>query len=464
MGMSYWQVLPLTPPGCGNSPYSAFSAFAGNPLLLDTERIANEGDTVPPDGNYGSENRVDFSTVSAAKMKWLNEAASRFLSGEVTTRTTEFRSYCETAEWLHDYALFMALKGRFQDTSWDRWPTYAAQITKKMYQSYSQELGHEIDIHKYLQWQFSKQWNELHRYATEQGIAIIGDIPIFVAYNSADVWSNRRQFLLGSNGYPTVVAGVPPDYFSATGQLWGNPHYDWDVMAQDNYGWWIKRFRSMFQLFDVVRIDHFRGFAAAWHVPSAADTAENGSWINGPKEHFFDALHAALGSLPIVAEDLGVITDEVEALRDRFNFPGMKILQFAFDSGATNPYLPHNHIKHGIVYTGTHDNDTTKGWYESVSDTVRSDMNSYLGASGEDCVTDLVRAALMSVADTAIIPFQDILQLGGEARMNIPGTASGNWEWRFSWDMLPDDVAASVRNQLERYGRAAQREGTYAAL
>ena len=279
----------------------------------------------------------------------------------------------------------------------------------------------------------------------ERGIAVIGDIPIYVAYDSADVWSHRELFLLDAQGNPTVVAGVPPDYFSSDGQLWGNPHYDWDAMEQNGYRWWIERFKKTFEVFDIVRVDHFRGFEAAWQVPAKARTARKGVWVKGPGERLFARLHAALGPLAIIAEDLGVITPEVEALRDHFNFPGMKILQFAFDSGPSNPYLPHNYIKNIVVYTGTHDNDTTRGWYDSISDAERGEMNAYLGASGDDCVGDLIRAALMSVANTAIIPFQDILKLGNEARMNLPGTALGNWQWRFSWDMLPQDLAVSVR-------------------
>jgi 4-alpha-glucanotransferase len=327
-----------------------------------------------------------------------------------------------------------------------------------MYKKYSEELSDEIAIQKYLQWQVARQWKGIRTYANERNIAIIGDIPIFVAYDSADVWSHRELFLLDSNGNPTVVAGVPPDYFSVTGQLWGNPHYNWDAMAQNGYQWWIERFKSLLEHFDIVRIDHFRGFAAAWQIPAEAATAQEGVWSIGPGAKLFEAVHTALGRFPIMAEDLGVITPDVEALRDRYNFPGMKILQFAFDSGGGNPYLPHNHDKHEIVYTGTHDNNTTIGWYESISEAERAEMNGYLGTSGDDCTADLIRAALMSVADTAIIPFQDVLKLGSEARMNIPGTPSGNWEWRFSWEQVPLDIAASLLKQVERYGRVQQDE------
>ena len=459
MGMSYWQVLPLTPPACGNSPYSSFTAFGGNPLLIDTEQLVSEGDlsSLPGSDQY-PDNRVDFTAVVETKTTLLYQAASAFLSRNDSARMCEFLQFCDTTSWLHDYALFMALKHRFAGKSWNRWPKQAAYSTPEMYQKYSEELSGEIAIQKYLQWQFARQWHELHTYAGARNIAIIGDIPLFVAYDSADVWSHRELFLLDSKGRPTVVAGVPPDYFSATGQLWGNPHYNWDAMAQNGYQWWIERFKLLFELFDVIRIDHFRGFEAAWQVSAAASTAQEGHWINGPGEKLFDALHAALGNFPVIAEDLGVITHEVEALRDHYNFSGMKILQFAFDSGASNPYLPHNHVKHGIVYTGTHDNNTTVGWYESISDAERAEMNDYLGASGADCADDLMRAALMSVADTAIIPLQDILKLGSEARMNIPGTPFGNWEWRFSWEQIPHDLAPSILKRVERYGRAQKGE------
>ncbi|MFH0785423.1 MAG: 4-alpha-glucanotransferase [Pseudomonadota bacterium] len=464
MGMSYWQVLPLTPPACGNSPYSAFSAFAGNPLLIDLQQIVNEGDLVhAPSVGSCPEDRVDFTAVAGAKMELLHLAGSAFLAREATPRTPLFQHFCDTTHWLHDFALFMVLKHYFHDESWNRWPKEASRITPKTYQKYSQEFAHEIAVQKYLQWQFSRQWLELRTYANDRGVAVIGDIPIYVAHDSADVWSHRELFLLDAQGDPTVVAGVPPDYFSSTGQLWGNPHYDWDAMVQNGYRWWTRRFKKTFELFDIVRVDHFRGFEAAWQVPAKEKTAQQGLWVKGPGERLFDILHSALGTLAIIAEDLGVITPEVEVLRDRYNFPGMKILQFAFEGGPANPFLLHNHTKNMVVYTGTHDNDTTRGWYDSISEAERNEMHGYLGTLGDDCVGDLMRTALMSVADTAIIPFQDILKLGNGARMNLPGTAFGNWEWRFSWDMLPHDLAASVRGQVERYGRAQQGEKTYAA-
>ena len=462
MGMSNWQVLPLTPPACGNSPYSAFTAFGGNPLLIDLERIVDEGDLshASCNGSYPADH-VDFNAVADTKMELLHQAGAAFLAQQETPRRHDFHHFCNSTPWLHDFALFMALKRHFNGKSWRQWPAEASCITPEKYHTYSDKLGHEIGVQKYLQWQFTRQWQELRSYANQRGITVIGDIPIFVAYDSSDVWSHRELFLLDAKGNPTVVAGVPPDYFSASGQLWGNPHYDWDSMEQNGYQWWIERFRTMFTVFDIVRVDHFRGFEAAWQVSAKSRTARKGIWVTGPGEKLFDALRTALGPLPIIAEDLGVITPEVVALRDRYNFPGMKILQFAFESGPSNPELPHNHVKQGVVYTGTHDNDTTRGWYDSVSDSVRNEMNAYLGTTGDDCVGDLMRAALMSVADTVILPFQDILKLGSEARMNIPGTAFDNWEWRFSWDMLPHDLAASVRKQVERYDRAQHGEKTY---
>lgn len=454
MGMSYWQVLPLTPPACGNSPYSAFSAFAGNPLLVDLDQLALDGDlpAATPD-DTPDDTSVDFEAVSERKMRLLHAAGSGFLANETALRRQKFWDFCNTTPWLHNYALFMALKQRYKGKSWVKWPADLALLTPEKYEKASVELGPEIGVQKYIQWQFFRQWGALRAYAAGKGVAIIGDIPIFVAYDSADVWSNRDLFLLDPKGKPTEVAGVPPDYFSATGQLWGNPLYDWEVIGRRNYAWWIERFQSMFELFDIIRVDHFRGFEAAWHVPAGEKTAINGTWVKAPGAMLFDAIFAALGKLPIIAEDLGIITPEVVDLRDRYDFPGMKILQFAFESGASNPYLPHNHQKKSVVYTGTHDNDTSAGWYDSLSDAQRNRVSSYVGSRGGDTLECLLRTVLMSVADTAIIPLQDLLHSGSEARMNVPGTAFGNWGWRFTWDMIAGDLAACIREQVECYGR-----------
>jgi 4-alpha-glucanotransferase len=454
MGMSWWQVLPLNPTASGNSPYSAFSAFAGNPLLIDLEFIAREGDvTVPVYKKAMDVARVDFGSILPTKLEVLHGAAATFFAEGRTTRMEEFWHFCDTTPWLHDYALFMALKQRYKGKCWYQWPAWAALLDEKSFEKASVELGTEIGVQKYMQWQFSRQWNQLRAYATARGVSIIGDIPIFVAYDSADVWKNRELFLLDERGKPTVVAGVPPDYFSKTGQLWGNPLYDWNALDKRGYDWWIERFRVMFSQFDCIRVDHFRGFEAAWHVPASHKTAINGTWVAGPGRHLFDALFSALGPLPIIAEDLGVITPQVEALRDDYGFPGMKILQFAFGSGSANSYLPHNHIRNCVVYTGTHDNDTSAGWYNGLSDKERLSLCEYLGLSDKNPAEGLVCAALMSVADTAIIPFQDILGLPTASRMNVPGVPDGNWEWRFSWDMVDKGLAARFNHMLETYGR-----------
>ncbi len=458
MGMTYWQVLPLTPPACGNSPYSAFSAFAGNPLMIDLEQIVDMSDL---DNEFckptSNQNAVDFSVVGELKLKLLHQAGSLFLKDENASHKQDFWHFCDTTPWLHDYALFMAIKHHHKGKSWDKWPKETAILTPAMYEKASVEFGPEIGVQKYMQWHFFRQWKALRQYAGARGIDIIGDIPIFVAYDSADVWSRREHFQLDSRGRPIDVAGVPPDYFSKNGQLWGNPLYNWDAMRSDGYSWWVERFRAMFEIYDVVRIDHFRGFEAAWHVPASHRTAQKGQWVRGPGSDLFDVVFSCLGSLPIIAEDLGVITSEVEALRDRYSFPGMKILQFAFDSGPSNPYLPHNHLKNGVVYTGTHDNDTTAGWLGSLSDSQLRRVQEYLGTKAADVFQGVIRTALMSVADTVIFPFQDLLNKGNESRMNVPGTAFGNWEWRFAWDDVPEELTASVRSQVERYGRVNKR-------
>jgi len=454
MGMSWWQVLPLNPAACGNSPYSAFSAFAGNPLLIDLETLAHEGD-LPHQVYAGSadEDRVDFGSLIPAKNKALKSAATAFLASGRSARMDDFWNFCETTPWLHDYALFMALKQRYKGKSWHQWPASAALLDAGTFEKASVELGPEIGVQKYLQWQFSRQWSHLRAYAAAQGIAVIGDIPIFVAYDSADVWTNRDIFLLDDHGKPTVMAGVPPDYFSETGQLWGNPLYDWGTLARRGYDWWVERFRYLFSQFDCIRVDHFRGFESAWHVPAGHRTAAKGTWVAGPGRHLFDALISALGPLPIIAEDLGVITHEGGAVRARYGFPGMKILQFAFGSGPANAYLPHNHIRHSVVYTGTHDNDTTAGWYAGLPERERREVRDYLGSAADSPAEDLTRAALMSVADTAVIPFQDLLGLPTAARMNVPGRADGNWEWRFTWDMIDKEMVDRFRRKLELFGR-----------
>lgn len=454
-GFSLWQVLPLTPPAAGNSPYSAYSAFAGNHLLIDLEQLVADGDLPASrlQGEEFPEDRVDFERVIPWKEELLREAAERFFQRADPERMAQFWHFCDTTYWLHDYALFRALKRHYKERPWTRWPVDIAGRKPEALECASRRLGAEIGSEKYRQWQFFRQWEQARGWAAELDIRIVGDLPIFVAHDSADVWCNREQFLLDERGKPLVVAGVPPDYFSATGQLWGNPLYNWQVMEERGFDWWIARIRQMIALFDVVRIDHFRGFAAAWQVKAKERTAKNGCWAPGPGARFFEAIGGAIGGLPFIAEDLGVITPDVEALREQFQLPGMKILQFAFDSDAHNPYLPHNYRQDAVVYTGTHDNDTTSGWLASVNSDLRQKIGAYLGKEGTVTTEDLIRMALMSAADTAIIPLQDLFALSTEARMNRPGVALGNWEWRFGPELLADGGLSAITAQLELYGR-----------
>ena len=457
-GQSLWQVLPLGPTGHGNSPYSCYSAFAGNPLLVNFETLVEEGDLAAGEcEDSGTKHRIDFPRVQRYKSRLLLKAADTFLARDDDHRHDEFRHFRETTPWLQDFALFMALKDHFSGACWNDWPADIRTRSPHALIEYAARLAHEVNLHCYSQWQFFRQWHRVKKYANHRGVEIIGDIPIFVACDSADVWSNPSLFKLDELGDPTVVAGVPPDYFSATGQLWGNPLYDWEALAQSGYAWWIERLRSSFGLYDIIRIDHFRGFAACWEVPAGEATAVNGQWVDGPGEALFEAVEAALGKLPIIAEDLGVITPDVLELRDRFGFPGMKILHFAFDSGPDNPYLPHNIERSSVIYTGTHDNDTTVGWYSRLTDSERQRILHYLDSPGKTIAWDLIRAALASVADTAIIPLQDVLSLGSEAKMNAPGTVGGNWSWRYQAGDLNDGHAARLLDLTEIYGRLARR-------
>jgi len=453
-GQSVWQILPLGPTGYGNSPYSCYSAFAGNPLLIDLATIAAEGDLdadlLSP---YPLTGRVDYVAVNNQKLPLLLQAASAFLAAEPDERKHDFWHFCDTTFWLHDYALFMAAKEHFGGTCWHLWPADLARREPKAVARYSVELGPAIGAQKYLQWQFFRQWQRLKSYANWHGVKIIGDAPIFVAHDAADVWCNQQLFQLDVKGKPLVVAGVPPDYFSKTGQRWGNPLYDWKQMAADGYGWWLARLRSDLALYDQVRIDHFRGFEAYWEIPARQKTAIKGRWVKGPGEDLFRAMLQACGNLPIIAEDLGVITPEVERLRDKFCLPGMKILQFSFDGGPGNGYLPHNYEPNCVVYTGTHDNDTTVGWFAQLSVAQQRRVCDYLCCEPAAVCRELIRAAIASVARTAVIPVQDLLELDSSARMNVPGIAGGNWSWRLAAGGLTAEAAAWLRSAAESYNR-----------
>jgi len=453
-GQSLWQVLPLGPAAYGNSPYSCYSAFAGNPLLIDLEMIVAEGDLCPEDvaANF-PDDWVDFQHVERFKLGALRRAAANFFERVHSERRNEFHFFCDNTFWLHDYALFMALKDHHGGKNWTQWPKSLTSRELPELMLFGGKLGTAIGEQKYMQWQFERQWLSLKSYANDLGIEIIGDIPIFVAYDSADVWANPQLFHLDEKGKPTVVAGVPPDYFSRTGQRWGNPLYNWETISFHGYNWWVERLKSSLTLFDIVRLDHFRGFEAYWEVPAKEKTAENGRWVKGPGVDLFNTLLDRLGPLPIIAEDLGVITPDVDALRERFAFPGMKILQFAFGSGADNPYLPHNHVRDCVVYTGTHDNDTTVGWFTALAKKEKKLVLRYLNSDGRDIAGDMIRAALSSVADMTVIPMQDILRLDSSARMNIPGTSTNNWPWRFSSDSLREEYMENLMEMTELYGR-----------
>ena len=461
-GQSLWQILPLGPTGYGDSPYASFSAFAGNPLLIHLDWLAAEGDIAAGDLAQAPafpEDRVDFGPVINFKTAVLQSAAQRFRESAKDPRREAFDRFCaENADWLDDYALFRALKDAHGGAVWNTWAWELASRQPAALAAARQRLDATVFTHCYLQYQFFRQWEELKRYANSQdirphqeekpeagaepsakGIRIIGDIPIFVAFDSADVWAHQDLFYLDEQLRPTFVAGVPPDYFSETGQLWGNPLYRWDVMAEQGYDWWIRRFRQTFRTVDIVRLDHFRGFAAYWEVPAGEPTAINGQWIDGPGAALFAALNDALGELPIIAEDLGIITEDVEELRDQLEFPGMRILQFAFTTDADNYYLPHNHKPNSVIYTGTHDNETTVGWYASREAEEKELIDRYLGPLAEPIHWALIRTAYRSVCDLAIVPLQDVLGLGNEGRMNSPGKPSGNWSWRFrSGDLKPE--------------------------
>lgn len=439
-GQTYWQVLPMGEIGPGNSPYMSSSAFAGNILLIDLAELGSRGwlspdDLTPhPDFQPG---RVDFTVLQPFRIERLRRAARKFFAGSHDEMHRSYAEFCiAEKEWLDDYALFMTISERENWREWNLWPRELVRREPKALSHIEQTRDDEIGFWKFCQWCFAWQWSSLRLYANEHGVRIIGDVPIFVAYKSADVWSHQELFELDENGSPLVVAGVPPDYFSETGQLWGNPLYRWDAHKRSGYAWWIARLRHALQMADMVRIDHFRGFAAYWEVPADAPNAITGKWQPGPAESLFDALEQAFPYLPIIAEDLGLITQDVLDLRDKFNLPGMRILQFAFGDGEGNHFLPHHYVENTVAYTGTHDNDTTLGWWSTAPEHVKTYALQYLRSDGHEIHLDMMRALSGSVAKLVIFPMQDVLGLFSEHRMNYPGKPTGNWEWRFSWDQI----------------------------
>jgi 4-alpha-glucanotransferase len=456
-GCAWWQVLPLGPTGYGDSPYQCFSAFAGNPYLISPEELARDGllsQAELRDHPRFPDDHVDFGAVIPWKLALLDRAYSRFqeeAGAALRQPMQEFRR--AQAGWLDDFALFMALKEHHGGAPWVNWPAPLRDRNPQALAAMRTELDSAVERQVFRQFFFFRQWTTIRNYARERGIRLIGDIPIFVAHDSADVWVNRGLFYLDGNGQTSVMAGVPPDYFSATGQLWGNPLYRWKEHQNEGYAWWLGRLRAVLSLVDVVRLDHFRGFSGYWEVPGGAKTAQKGRWVKAPGEDFFRAVRAELGELPIIAEDLGVITTDVKALRDSLGLPGMKIVQFAFGGGPQDPFLPHNYSSHCVTYTGTHDNDTARGWYERVGEEERSFCRRYLKSDGRDIAWDMIRAAWGSVAVFALAPMQDLLSLGNEARMNYPGNASGNWSWRLNAGGLNPMIGDRLREVNYLYSR-----------
>jgi 4-alpha-glucanotransferase len=465
---SIWQILPLGPTGYGDSPYQCYSAFAGNPLFISLEKLVEDGlldEASLKGGLKFPQGTTDFERVTPWRMERLHEAFGAMARRGHKKLSKELEAFCEAEKsWLDEFSLFMALRDQWPNGSWTAWPPELRRREEAAIRKARKEFSEGIAFHKFVQFLFARQWNEVHQYAKSHGIAIMGDVPIFVSHESSDVWANQSQFQLDRDGRPTKVAGVPPDYFSETGQRWGNPVYRWDVMEKQGFQWWIHRMEGTLKLVDWIRLDHFRGFEAYWEIPAEAPTAATGQWIPGPREKLFHVLKEKLGTLPIIAEDLGVITPPVEQLRDMFHFPGMRVLQFAF-SGDNAPHRPHNYVRNCVAYTGTHDNDTTVGWFNAVPGVSttqsakevaleRKIVRDYLPVDGHEIHWEMIRAVWRSVAGLAVAPLQDVLGLGSEARMNMPGTASGNWRWRLKPGQLKTAPMVRLAELTEVYDRA----------
>jgi 4-alpha-glucanotransferase len=452
-GQSYWQILPLSPTGYGDSPYQSFSTYAGNHYLIDLDMLIEEGLLKKEETAicWGiKDTKVDYGRLYENRIRLLRLAYERFSGGR------EFDAFVqENADWLEDYALFMTLKDRYQGQPWQKWSLSLMMRLPAMMENCRRELADQIRFRYFLQYVFFRQWKALRRYANDRGIKIIGDVPIYVPLDSADVWANPQLFQLDGNCRPKMVAGCPPDSFSADGQLWGNPLYDWGKMQRNGYAWWIRRLKAAANMYDVVRLDHFRGFESYWAIPAGDSTAAGGSWQPGPAMDFIRAIQKALPDLEFIAEDLGYVTAEVRALQEGSGYPGMKVLQFAFDSREAGDYLPHTYPKHSVCYSGTHDNLTLVQWLQEAAAEDIAMAREYLGLSEEEgLVTGLIRGCMASVSDLCIVQMQDYLELGGEARMNFPGTlSSANWTWRAEEGFLTEALTEKIRNTTQLYGR-----------
>jgi 4-alpha-glucanotransferase len=444
--MGIWQMLPIGPTHTDGSPYQTRSMHAGNPELISLAPLVEEG-WLPP-------GILEREIASGEKSLLLHDAWRAFRVGAGAEFQAELDRFVDDERcWLEDYALFQALHQANGERSWWEWPTTLRRREPRALRRAQARLAEQMAEICFQQFNFYRQWMWLKSYANERGVRLFGDMPIFVAHDSAEVWAHQQMFDLDAKGHTRVVAGVPPDYFSETGQRWGNPLYRWDRMEKDGFSFWIERMKTKLRLFDLVRVDHFRGFEAYWEIPAAEEYAVNGRWVEAPGDALFERLHQTYDPLPLVAEDLGVITPGVDALRRKYGLPGMKVLQFAFSSGSDNPYLPFRHEANSVAYTGTHDNDTTLGWYLSLDDAARQHVDEYLGYSREPMPWPLIRSALASCSYLAVIPMQDALGLNGSHRMNLPGTTQGNWSWRFQWDQLDEDLAPRLRHRVEMYGR-----------
>lgn len=456
-GQTIWQVLPLGPTGYGNSPYASYSAFAGNHYLISPDILVEKGLLESADtasAEMPVKLAAEYEESYKVKDRLYKKAFSNFSKNKSSEDEKAYKSFRQdNAYWLDDYCLFMACSLANERQPWNLWDADLAMRKPAAIKKAQKKYSDEIELQCWLQFEFFNQWYHLKEYANGRGVRVVGDIPIFVDHNSSDVWGNPQYFEVDDAGNRMLVAGVPPDYFSETGQLWGNPLYKWSAIQKDNFSWWVERFRQMFELYDAIRVDHFRGFDEYWEVSAEEKTAINGQWIKAPGKALFNTIKDELGELPIIAEDLGVMTPAVEELRDTFNFPGMKILQFAFDSDAKNDFLPHNYPQNCVVYTGTHDNDTTIGWYESAPEVEKHRLREYVKTDGSEVQWDLIRLGMLSVADQAIFPLQDYMNLDAVHRMNIPGTVGNNWLWRYTPEMLQNVDQGRIRKLSEMGNR-----------